>query len=74
MDVQAESRFFLDKRHMPGFINKAPGDQIVTRLGHYKQGTGTASSTRGETNILTPNTKHAGASQQESTVTTQRKQ
>jgi hypothetical protein len=48
--------FFIYKKHMPGFINKAPKDQMIARFGHYRQGTGTASSTRGETNIVTPKT------------------
>jgi hypothetical protein len=29
--------FFIDKRHMPGFINKAPKDQMIARFGQYKR-------------------------------------
>jgi hypothetical protein len=43
-------------------------------LGKYKKGTGTTSSIGGETNTLTLDTKQAGASQQENTVATQRRQ
>jgi hypothetical protein len=40
-DLTRKKNFiFLDKRHMPGFIDKAPGNQRVTKLGWLQNGTG----------------------------------